>query len=73
MPLNLTRTSSQRFNCVKVFSATVRPDRERLGETITRWLAEHPSVDVVDTAVTQSSDSAFHCLAITLFCYERKE
>lgn len=55
------------FNGVKVFSATMAPDRDKLGEKVTAWLREHPDVKVVDTIVTQSSDEAFHCLAITLF------
>jgi hypothetical protein len=67
MPQNSAGTSCCTFKRVKVFSATVGPDRQRLGETITRWLAENPSFQIVDTVVTQSSDSAFHCLAITLF------
>ncbi len=42
-------------------------DRDHLGEKITAWLREHPTVEIVDKIVTQSSDEAFHCLAITLF------
>ena len=30
-------------------------------------MTERPELRVVDTIVTQSSDEAFHCLAITLF------
>ena len=52
---------------VKVFTATKARDREMLGETITRWLAENPRARVLDKIVTQSSDSQFHCLSITLF------
>ena len=59
------------FSAVKVFSATKAREREELGETVTRWLDAHPDVRIVDYKVTQSSDSEFHCLAITLF-YERK-
>ena len=61
------RRAQNAFTGVKVFSATMAVDRARLGEQVTAWLAEHPSVSVVDVAVTQSSDEAFHCLAITLF------
>lgn len=57
----------KQFDSVKVFSATKHQDREVLGETITRWLNEHPGIEVVDKIVSQSSDSAFHCLAITIF------
>ena len=52
---------------VKVFSATKAKDRELLGEIITAWLRSHPDNEIVDKIVTQSSDSEFHCLTITLF------
>jgi len=52
---------------IKVFSATKARDREMLGEVITDWLRGHPTFDVFDKIVTQSSDHAFHCIAITLF------
>lgn len=55
------------FNAVKVFSATKARDRECLGDRVTGWLRDNQSADVVDTIVTQSSDSEFHCLTITLF------
>jgi hypothetical protein len=55
------------FDGVKVFSATKAREREELGETITKWLAEHPQYKVVDRIVTQSSDNEFHCLTITIF------
>ncbi len=45
-------------------------DRERLGETVTAWLTQHPTVNILETVVTQSSDAAFHCIAITLFYAE---
>lgn len=54
------------FTGVKVFSATKARDRDMLGEVITDWLRSNP-VTVVDKVVTQSSDSEFHCLTITLF------
>ena len=52
---------------VKVFSATKAKERELLGENITEWIRTHPSCEIVDKIVTQSSDSEFHCLTITLF------
>jgi hypothetical protein len=52
---------------VKVFSATKARDREGLGELITTWIREHPELRLVDKIVTQSSDSEFHCLTITVF------
>ena len=60
------------FDGVKVFSATMVADRQVLGEKVTQWMADNAeSVDVVDIVVTQSSDHAFHCIAITVF-YLRK-
>lgn len=58
------------FNGVKVFSATMFADRERLGESITAWLASRPHIKVTQMVVTQSSDAAFHCIAITVFYWE---
>jgi len=51
----------------KVFSATKAREREELGETVTRWIREHPEYEIVDKIVTQSSDREFHCLTVTLF------
>jgi len=59
------------FTGVKVFTTTLARAREGMGETIERWLAEHPGLEVVGRDVTQSSDKAFHCLSITLFYRER--
>jgi hypothetical protein len=61
----------ERFTGVKVFSTTLARDRESMGETITRWLAERPQIEVVDREVRQSSDKEFHCLTITLFYREK--
>jgi hypothetical protein len=58
------------FNGVKVFSATMFADRERLGDKVTDWIAAHPTHAVVEMIVTQSSDDAFHCIAISLFYRE---
>ncbi|MEO1481882.1 MAG: hypothetical protein AAFU77_07230 [Myxococcota bacterium] len=56
------------FDAVKVFSATKQKDRDELGETVSRWLEQkRGQVDVVDKIVTQSSDSEYHCVTITLF------
>ena len=52
---------------VKVFSATKAKDREALGSQVTRWISKNPSAEIVDKIVTQSSDSEFHCLTITVF------
>jgi folate-dependent tRNA-U54 methylase TrmFO/GidA len=61
------------FTGVKVFTTTLARDREVMGEHISRWLAEHPDVEVVDRVVTQSSDKEFHCLSITLFYREKRK
>jgi hypothetical protein len=61
------------FNGVKTFSATVAQAREMLGERITAWLGSDPKREVIDTVVTQSSDEAFHCIAITIFYWEPQQ
>ena len=58
------------FSGVKVFSATKYRERSSLGDDITFWLRENPHVRVTEKVVTQSSDSEFHCLTITLFYRE---
>jgi hypothetical protein len=58
-------------NGVKIFSATMFADRERLGDKVTGWLEANPKLSVTEFVVTQSSDSAFHCIAITVFYWER--
>jgi len=62
---------SRSFNGVKVFCATKYQDRACLGETVTRWLAEHPELALVDLVQTQSSDVAFHCVTISVFYFEK--
>jgi hypothetical protein len=52
---------------VKVFSATKAKEREALGDNVTRWIRHNPDAEIVDKIVTQSSDSEFHCLTITIF------
>jgi folate-dependent tRNA-U54 methylase TrmFO/GidA len=63
----------EQFTGLKVFSTTLARDREQMGENITRWLAAHPELEVVDKEVRQSSDQEFHCLTITLFYRTRGE
>ena len=62
------------FNGVKVFSATMVAQRQVLGEAVTAWLedarANQPGFQLVDVVVAQSSDSAFHCISITVFYNE---
>lgn len=54
------------YSGAKVFSATKFRDRDALGERVTDWLQSN-SVEIVDTVTTQSSDSEYHCLTITIF------
>ncbi len=77
MSANQSNTSGQvtlrrdvKFNGVKVFSATMVADRYQLGEKVTAWIAAHPEKKVTDLVVTQSSDEAFHCIAITVFYWQ---
>jgi hypothetical protein len=61
----------ERFDAVKVFSATTGGERERLGERITQWIRSQPRpIVLVDRAVVQSSDERFHCVTIVLFYRE---
>ena len=57
----------QRFNGVKVFSATLARNREELGEKVTEWIHQNPSCEIVDMRVMQSSDREFHCISIVIF------
>lgn len=65
-------TSAEVFSGIKVFSTTLARERENLGETVTRWLRDHPEIELVDQVVRQSSDRQFHCLSIVLFYRERQ-
>jgi len=68
----LTLRHDVKFNGVKVFSATMVADREQLGEKVTAWIAANPNRKVTDIVITQSSDEAFHCIAITVFYWEER-
>jgi hypothetical protein len=70
IPNGVTLHTDRVFNSVKVFSATMFADRERLGDTITAWLAARPQIKVTQMVVSQSSDAAFHCITITVFYWE---
>lgn len=77
MSANQANTSGQltvrpgvKFNGVKVFSATMVADREQLGEKVSAWMTSHTQHKLTDIVVTQSSDEAFHCIAITVFYLE---
>ena len=66
----LTVRKDVKFNGLKLFSATMVADRDQLGEKVTSWISSHPHCKPVEFVVTQSSDEAFHCLAITLFYFD---
>lgn len=57
----------EKFSGVKVFSATMHRDRAQLGETMTRWISDHPDIAIVSIVMTQSSDSDYHCLSAVVF------
>ena len=59
-----------KFNGVKVFSATMVAERDQLGEKVTAWMNNNPQCKVTDIVITQSSDEAFHCIAITVFFFD---
>jgi hypothetical protein len=63
--------ASTTFNGVKVFAATTFVQRQQAGDVVTEWLAAHPSLQVRDIVVGQSSDSEYHCITITVFYWER--
>ena len=62
-----------KFDGVKVFCATTIQQRAEIGDQVTAWLkaarARH-GFQLVDYAVRQSSDSAFHLVSISLFYKE---
>ncbi len=66
----LTLRRDVKFNGLKVFSATMVADRDQLGEKVSDWMSRNPQYKVTDIVVTQSSDEAFHCIAITVFYFE---
>jgi hypothetical protein len=57
---------------VKVFSATMRAQRDQLGDIVTAWMIAHPEITIVDVTVVQSSDAAFHCISIVVTYRERR-
>ena len=60
-----------KFSGVRVFSATMREERERLGERVTAWLEDQGNaIDLVDYEIRQSSDDRFHLVSIVIFYNE---
>lgn len=55
-----------KYRSVVVFSATKMNDRESLGQKVSTWIASMKP-EIVETVVSQSSDSEFHCLSIVIF------
>src|SRR3569623_1908635 len=64
--------TTARINGVKVFSATMAQERENLREKVTVSVRAHPQCKLEDTIVPQSSDEAFHCLAISVCFLDEK-
>lgn len=62
------RFSGFTFNTVKVFSTANRARLDRLVEV---WLAEHPSLLLVDSVITESAIRSETCVSITLFLHRR--
>lgn len=70
---SITLRKDVQFNGVKVFSATMVADRDQLGEKVTAWITSNKDhKKVTDIVITQSSDEAFHCIAITVFYWEER-
>jgi len=67
---HITVRKDLKFNGLKIFSATMVADRDQLGEKVTNWIAANPQCKLTELVVTQSSDQAFHCVAITVFFHE---
>jgi hypothetical protein len=61
------------FEGVEVFTATLAAEREKLGKRATRFIADHPELEIVDRKVSQSSDRTHHCLTLMLFWRRRSE
>lgn len=65
-------TRTRPIDLVKVFSATMFADRAVIGERATEWLREQlVTHEISECIVTQSSDSQFHCIALTFFMRRR--
>lgn len=63
---------SKAFDGVKIFSATMNQERQRLGDRISDWIAENPHLKPTEIIASQSSDKSFHCLTFTLFYLEQE-
>jgi hypothetical protein len=61
------------FDGVKIFSATIIAQREKLGETVTEWIGRQTNLEIVEFVVVQSSDSSYHCVTICVFHRRRED
>ncbi len=59
--------TSNAFNGVQVFSATVGQERTKLGERFDDWRRNRQNTEIVDIIIQQSSDTEFHCLTLVVF------
>lgn len=62
-----------KFDGLKVFSATMVQQRQVLGEQVTAWIEaarQRAGFEIVDIVIRQSSDDAFHCISIIVFFKE---
>ena len=57
----------EKFNGMKVFSATLARNREELGNKVTQWMEDNPSYTISNLRVAQSSDREFHCISLVVF------
>jgi hypothetical protein len=61
------------FEGVEVFTATLAAEREKLGRRASQFIAENPTLEIVDKDVRQSSDRTHHCLTVILYWRHRSE
>lgn len=66
MAQSVVLRSDRRLTGIKVFTATMHEERARLGDKVTDWIAAHPQRTLLDITITQSSDSAFHCISFII-------
>ena len=66
----MNRRRSVALNDVKVFVATDACERMELGETIMRWLADHPEVEIADVVVAESRHRSGACVSIAVFFFD---
>lgn len=65
--IETTSPLQNKFDSVKVFSATMVAQRAELGDVVSAWISANPQHSISNIVVTQSSDASFHCIAISVF------